>query len=218
MSTATGSTRRPTMAERMRVPRSRGATSGGLLVLLGIWGALIPFIGPIFGYAYTPDVAWDYTTGRLWLEILPGAATVLGGLILMRSASRAVNLFGGWLAAVAGAWFVVGQPLSVLWNGVPAAGHPAATGAVHAVLENIGFFSGLGATIVFFGAFALGRLSVVGIAEVRQHERRTDDDYGDDDGDERRTGRGTRRGMRRGTRRSAERDAGHQDDQAEAHT
>jgi hypothetical protein len=55
------------MTGTLRIPRSKGAVSGVLLVLLGIWGALIPFVGPYFHYAYTPDRTWDYTTGRLWL-------------------------------------------------------------------------------------------------------------------------------------------------------
>jgi hypothetical protein len=47
-------------------PRSRGQTSGGLLLmLLGAWGALIPFVGPYFDHAYTPDTAWTSTSGRL---------------------------------------------------------------------------------------------------------------------------------------------------------
>jgi hypothetical protein len=42
----------------LRVPRSRGAVSGVALILLGLWGALIPFVGPYFHYAYTPDTGW----------------------------------------------------------------------------------------------------------------------------------------------------------------
>jgi len=38
--------------------------TGLLLVLLGAWGGLIAFIGPYFHYAYTPDSAWTYTSGR----------------------------------------------------------------------------------------------------------------------------------------------------------
>src|SRR5262249_27517549 len=64
------------MAGTLRVRRSRGALSGLLLMLLGIWGALIPFIGPYFNYAYTPDRAWQATSGRMWLEVLPGAVTL----------------------------------------------------------------------------------------------------------------------------------------------
>ena len=52
----------------LQMRRSRGAFSGFLLMLLGLWGALIPFVGPYFDYAYTPDRAWTYNTGRLWLE------------------------------------------------------------------------------------------------------------------------------------------------------
>lgn len=39
--------------------------SGVLLILLGAWGALIPFVGPYFQYAYPPDKAWAYNSGRL---------------------------------------------------------------------------------------------------------------------------------------------------------
>ena len=38
----------------MRIPRSRGAVSGLLLIVLGAWSALIPFIGPSFDLATTP--------------------------------------------------------------------------------------------------------------------------------------------------------------------
>jgi hypothetical protein len=151
--------------------------SGLALVLLGIWGGIIPFIGPIFSFAYTPDVAWHYTMGRLWLEILPAVATVLGGLILLGSASRVAIQFGAWLAAAAGAWFVVGQLLSRLWTGgAPAAGVPAGTSTLEIVLEQIAFFAGLGVVIVFFAAVALGRTSVIGVADLRD---RVDDETGD---------------------------------------
>ncbi len=95
------------MAGMLRVPRSRGALNGVLLVLLGLWGGLIAFVGPYFHYAYTPDQGFTYTTGRLWLEILPAAGTVVGGLILGGTASRPVAIFGAWLAALSGAWFTL---------------------------------------------------------------------------------------------------------------
>ena len=53
------------MTRMLQVPRSRGAVSGLLLVLLGLWGALIPLVGPYFHYAYTPTSAWTLTTGRV---------------------------------------------------------------------------------------------------------------------------------------------------------
>jgi hypothetical protein len=147
----------------MRVPRSRGAISGTLLVLLGVWGALIPFVGPYFDYAYTPDNAWDYTTGRLLLEVLPGVGVVLGGLVTLGSANRVVATLGGWLAALSGAWFILGVPLSAIW-GSPTVGDPIG-GTTRQAVEYVGFFGGLGVVIVFLAAFALGRFAVVGVRE-----------------------------------------------------
>ncbi len=94
------------MSGMLRIPRSRGTFSGVLLVLLGAWGGLIAFIGPYFHYAYTPDSAWSYTSGRLWLEVLPGVGALVGGLIALASANRPAAMFGAWLAAISGAWFL----------------------------------------------------------------------------------------------------------------
>src|ERR1700730_7614694 len=88
------------MTAMMRVPRTRGAGSGLLLILLGVWGALIPFVGPYFHFAYTPDTAWTWTWGRFFLDVVPGVATALGGLILTISAFRPVAMFGAALAGV----------------------------------------------------------------------------------------------------------------------
>ncbi len=167
-----------TMHERLRMPRSRGAASGLLIVLLGIWGGLIPFVGPSFGYSFTPDATWQWTTGRLLLEVLPAAATVLGGLALMGSSSRISGSVGAWLAAAGGAWFVVGQWVSIVWNdGTMQAGRPTAATNAGQVAEWLGFFLALGVVIVFLAAAALGRMSVVSVRDVRKvRDRALDDD------------------------------------------
>jgi hypothetical protein len=159
------------MTGMLRVPRSRGALNGVLLVLLGIWGGLIAFVGPYFHYAYTPDTAWTYTTGRLWLEILPAAGAIVGGLIVGGTASRPVAIFGAWLAALSGAWFALGTVLSTLWTagGAVAVGHPAG-GTLSRAIEQIGFFTGLGVVIVFLAAVALGRFTVIGVREHKVPE------------------------------------------------
>src|SRR5271163_4155753 len=146
------------MAGMLRVRRSRGAMCGVLLVLLGIWGGLIPLVGPYVKYAYTPDHTWIMTSGRIWLEILPAAVTVLGGLIVLASRLRPFAMFGAVLAIVSGAWFVTGSVLAPLWTattpfqGSPVGGHTAR------ILEQIGFFTGLGVVIVCIASVALGRL------------------------------------------------------------
>jgi hypothetical protein len=150
------------MTGMLQMRRSRGAFSGFLLILLGLWGALIPFIGPYFHYAYTPDTAWTYNTARLWLELLPGAAVFLGGFILMVAAARHTALFGALLAAAAGAWFTLGTLLSPLWNNhVALGGSPVASTQYMRIMEQLGFFSALGVVIVFIAAVAFGRIASV---------------------------------------------------------
>jgi hypothetical protein len=159
------------MAGILRVSRSRGALSGVLLVLLGIWGGLIPLVGPYVNYAYTPNHAWRMTSGRIWLEILPAAGALLGGLILLASKLRPTALFGASLAAASGAWFAVGSSLAPLWtNNVPAQGYPVG-GHIARAMEQIGFFTGLGVVIVCIASVALGRLSLVSLRDARPVER-----------------------------------------------
>jgi hypothetical protein len=166
------------MTAMMRVPRTRGAGSGLLLILLGAWGALIPFVGPYFHFAYTPDTAWTWTWGRFFLEIVPGVATALGGLILLISAFRPVAMFGAVLAAAGGAWFAVGSLLAPVWTsystsgaagGVPSAFNPGqpAGGPLHMVAEHLTFFTALGVVIVFVAAAAFGRLAIVGARDAQ---------------------------------------------------
>ncbi|GFG49399.1 hypothetical protein CQY20_07250 [Mycolicibacterium agri] len=155
---------------RMHMPRSRGALSGFLLILLGAWGALIPFVGPLFDFAFTPDREWAWTTGRGWLEVLPGAAAVVGGFLLLVSRNRFTAMLGGWLAVLAGAWFVVGRALAGPL-GLGDAGTPVASTETKAVALDLAYFYGLGALIIFLGAMALGRLSVRSARDVRYAER-----------------------------------------------
>jgi hypothetical protein len=144
---------------RLQMPRSRGAASGFLLILLGAWGALIPFAGPYLDFSFSPDPAWTWTAARGWLEVLPGAATVVGGLLLLASRNRATAMLGGWLTVLAGAWFVVGRALAGPL-GIGDVGAPVAVTDDKRTILELAYFSGLGSLIIFLGAVALGRLSV----------------------------------------------------------
>ena len=164
-----------TRAGRMRIPRSRGAVSGFLLLLLGLWGALIPFVGPYFDFAYEPNTPWMWTAERGWLEVLPGAVTVLGGLLLLFSANRATALFGGWLAVVAGAWFVIGR-LFATPLGLGDLGAPTQTGQSGIIALELAFFTGVGSLIIAIGGMALGRLSVRSVRDI-EYARPSVDEY-----------------------------------------
>lgn len=156
---------------RMWVPRSRGAITGILLILLGLWGALIPFVGPYFSFSFVPDEAWVWTSGRGWLEVLPGAVTVAGGALLLLSANRAVASLGAWLAVLGGVWFIVGPVLApVLHTGDP--GSPTAIRPAIAAVQQLAFFEGVGAVILFLGAVSVGRLSLRSHRDVQRAQLR----------------------------------------------
>ena len=147
-----------------RIPRRRGATTGFLILLLGLWGALIPFVGPYFDYQIGTTSTWDWSIDRLWLSVLPGAAAVLGGLIMLFSTRRSTASAGGLLALAGGLWFLVGPSVSMLWNdGTPATGE--AIGDVGTrVLEWIGFYYGTGGLITLFAAYGLGFLAALPVS------------------------------------------------------
>lgn len=154
-----------TRGGRLTMPRSRGAASGFLLLVLGIYGALIPFVGPYFDFAFGPDQPWAWTTPRGWLEVLPGVATALGGFLLLTSRNRASAMLGGWLAVLGGAWFVVGRALAgPLGLGNP--GSPVAVTDAKRVTLELAYFSGLGALIILLAAMALGRISVRSVRDA----------------------------------------------------
>ncbi len=165
------------------IPRSRGALCGVLLILLGLWGGLAPFVGPYFHFGYTPDKTWFYSTARLYFSIAPAAAAVLGGVLVLLTRSRAIGVLGGLLAALGGLWFSFGNGFTVivlqnttLRNGAPiSTGLPAGSVVLfrRSYLESVALFGGLGALILFVGALAVGRFS---LAAAKDMQADSDDD------------------------------------------
>jgi hypothetical protein len=158
-------------ASRLRVPRSRGALSGFALVVLGAWAALVPFIGPYFDFAFTPapNDAWHWTSGRGWLELLPGAAAFVAGLLLLVGTNRVNLTFASWLGVASGAWLIVGPELAPRIS--LDAGTPVSGSNWVQTLELLFFFYAIGAGILFFAATALGRLSVHSVRDARAAQR-----------------------------------------------
>lgn len=152
----------------LQIPRARGVMSGLLLVVLGAWAAVVAFVGPYMDFAYTPkpNTAWHWTAARGWLEVLPGAAVFVGGLLLIFGATRLTTLVGAWLGVAGGAWLIVGPPLATVLSidlGTP---DPASSKNVQA-LEQLFFFSAIGAAILFVASVAVGRLTVRSVRDVR---------------------------------------------------
>jgi hypothetical protein len=173
------------MNSQVVIRRSRGAVSGAVLILLGLWGGLAPFIGHYLHFGYTPEGAWSYTTGRLYYSVLPGAAALAGGLLIVTTRSRLIGIAGGLLGALGGLWFVVGSGvvLYLLKQTSIAAGVPigSAAGATSYTakeyLETLALYTALGAAIIFVGAVACGRLSLVSARDAAAADG--DDGYSD---------------------------------------
>jgi hypothetical protein len=165
------------MNRQGQIPRSRGGICGVLLILLGLWGGLAPFVGPYFHFGFTPDKAWAYNSGRLYYSIIPGAVVLVGGLLVAGTRNRGVGVAGGLLAALGGAWFVVGTGFvfNVLKKTISVGGPiGTATSGIRIYLETMSLFAGLGILILCVGAIAMGRFSMVAAQDLA-----ADDDYYD---------------------------------------
>jgi hypothetical protein len=139
------------------IRKSRSVVAGALLILLGVWGGLAHFVGPYFHYAYTSDTAWHVTAARVWLEIMPAAAAVAGGALVMVGRGQLVSAGGAILSMLAGGWFVVGRTASEIWPGIGTVGQPAGTSSARMAAEELGMFTGLGLVIALCAALMLGR-------------------------------------------------------------
>ena len=127
----------------------------GLLIMAGgVWGGATAFVGPYFHFTLGPDHAWRWTSGRLYLDVLPAVAAVLGGLLLLAAGPWIAGRLGALIALAGGIWFAIGPDTSLLWRvgGDQGAAHGAR--GVQA-LEHLTLHTGLGALITALAAYAL---------------------------------------------------------------
>ena len=135
--------------------RSVTTRLAGLVILIaGVWGGLIPFVGPYFHFTLGPDHTWAWTSARLYLDVLPSIAAVVGGVLLLSAGPWMAGRIGALFALAGGIWFAVGPDVSRLWHSGGAQGIAHGRGGKR-TLEYLTFHSGLGVLIVTFAAFAL---------------------------------------------------------------
>jgi hypothetical protein len=145
------------VSDKENAMRSWSTRAVGLLILaLGLWGGLVPFVGHYFHFALGPDKSWTWTSGRFYLSVLPGVVAAVGGLMLIGSGPRSSARLGALLALAAGAWFAIGPQVSLLWNVAGAQG-PAHGSKVVRVLEMLTYHTALGVAITALAAYALPR-------------------------------------------------------------
>ncbi|MHB1876862.1 MAG: hypothetical protein ACYCPF_18640 [Streptosporangiaceae bacterium] len=147
--------------------RTRGLVSGLLLVLLGAWAGLAPFIAPYGGYGITPATPWHFDAGRLYFSVLPGAVVLVAGLIVAAGRLRPLAVGSALVAAIGGIWLGYGITLTrALFPFRVAAAmlaHGTAIGSTPArmLLSAGALYYAPGVLIVFVAALAIGRISVV---------------------------------------------------------
>src|SRR5690606_36881449 len=119
-----------------------------------------------FDLAIGTDQTWDWSWGRLWLFVLPGAVAIAGGVMLLTSANRATAGLGAWMGIAAGAWLVAGPAVSRLWTDVASAAGDPLGGTDRQVVETLAMQLVPGLLIATLCAFALGRLAVRSVRDV----------------------------------------------------
>lgn len=131
--------------------------SGLAILVVGLWGGIVPFAGPTFGYRMGATPAWVWSESHATLHVAPALAAVLGGL-LMLGRRRARSALGAGLALAGGTWFVIAPSLHDLWAG-GGSGMMMGHSATMAALSAIGYHYGTGVVIAVLAGWALGRMS-----------------------------------------------------------
>lgn len=145
---------------------SRQVRAAAVIVgIVGIWGALIPFVGPSFGYGMGTTQSWQWSESHLTLHMAPGVAAALGATLMLQG-RRTRQLSGASLALLGGAWFVLAPTLHPLWATQSMGGMSGMGGsALSSALSGLGYHYGTGAVIAIAAAYVLGLLGATRVTE-----------------------------------------------------
>jgi hypothetical protein len=156
--------RRHEVAEPRRVVAPRTAGLGFLsllIILVGAWGGIVAFVGPIFGYRAEHTGSFAWTAPHVFLYLVPGAVAMVFGLVLLGSAIGPAGRLGvakGLAALVVvacGAWFVLGPAAWPIFSSSTV--FSSATGAFTRFLNYVGYNLGPGLLLTALGAMAFAR-------------------------------------------------------------
>jgi hypothetical protein len=129
---------------------------GVLIALLGAWAFFVPLVGPYFNFGFASDEAWQFSARQWELQLAPGAAAFVGGVMLVLPGRRLLGWLGGALALVAGLWLVVGPSFYPVFSSGTV--QPYGSEWMQA-LRWIGHFYAVGALILYFAGWAHGLLA-----------------------------------------------------------
>jgi len=162
--------------ERSPAPYRLSIETAGLLTLLvGAWGGIVAFVGPIIGFSGDGSAAWVWSRAHALLFLVPGAAACFAGLLIMVEAlsygraRRSLLALGGMLTVVCGSWFIVG-PLA--WPALEGRSVFVGASPLRELALWIGYSLGPGGVLLMLGSFLLGRPrtgSTVMLASAPKH-------------------------------------------------
>lgn len=133
---------------------------GVVALVISAWGAVIPYLGPAYGFSADGSSQWHWNLSRAVLALIPGVIGCLFALSLMGRTGAAGVLrrlgltVGGLLAIACGAWFVIGP---MAWPVLVSGGRYFVTASPLRELEyQVGYALGPGLILAVCGAFAIG--------------------------------------------------------------
>lgn len=134
---------------------------GGIIAMVGLWAALVPFVGPTFGYPMPPgaDVpAWEWTASHFQRHVLPGVAAIIAGALLWHH-RRSIALGAAGLALAAGVWMIISPFVPRAWldGGMGGMGGGEPSTALQ-IITPLGYHHLPGIITAGLAAFALGLL------------------------------------------------------------
>lgn len=143
------------------VPPGGLGVVGVLTALVGAWGGIVAFVGPSFGFDADGTVSWYWNLAHAVLWLAPGAVACFAGLVMVGLIPRALvglarlgSATTGFLAAVSGAWFVIGP---TAWPVLRHSGGVfAPAGPLRELSYQVGYSLGPGILLAVSGAFAMG--------------------------------------------------------------
>lgn len=158
----------PVSEQRIVVgPHRRGLGLLGLLiVLLGAWGGIVPYIGPRFGYRASGSGSFHWTTTHSLLYLAPGAVAVAWGLIILATLAASggrglpvVKVLAALGVIACGAWFVLGP---VVWPIFSSAVVFAPATPLVRFVNEVGYNLGPGLLLAILGTVLLARPALDG--------------------------------------------------------
>ncbi len=143
------------------VPGAGLAVVAVLVMLVGAWAAIVPFVGELFRFSADGTPAWHWSLAHVLLWLAPGAIAFLMGLAMLaqvprvgRGSARMGTAWTGLVTAICGAWLVIG---ALVWPVIESA--PAVFRAATPLREltyQVGWSLGPGVVLVLLGGCAIG--------------------------------------------------------------